>query len=82
MDCVRYIADKMMKDIYYEQKSSGNGYLHLVCQLSEEQYTRSRQDETCLPLQIIKEEYAWIQYELISFFVEKGLDGYRQNYGG
>lgn len=35
MECIRYITDKMMKDIYYEERNTGNGYLHIICQISE-----------------------------------------------
>lgn len=32
----------MMNDIYFEEKNAGNGYLHNICQISEEEYIKIR----------------------------------------
>lgn len=80
MECIRYITDKMMKDIYYEERNTGNGYLHIICQISEQEYIKMRQSQTYLSVEEIKEEFCWIQTELINFFVDRGLDGYKQNF--
>lgn len=81
MECIRYIKEKMMGDIYYQERSTGNGYLHLICQISEEEYVKSRKEETYLSLPEIREEFSWVQQELITVFVtEEGLDGYQENY--
>ena len=78
-----YIKDKMMCDIEYQDKSYGNGYLHLICQANEEEYLKVRKEETHLSIEEIKEEFYWVQNELINMFViEEGLDGYQENYFG
>jgi len=83
MECISYIKDKMMSDIYYQEKSSGNGYLHLICQINEEEYIKTRREENYLSNDEIKDEFNWVQHELINMFViEEGLDGYEENYFG
>lgn len=32
LECVKYVGEKM--DMNFEERNSGNGYLHMVCQLS------------------------------------------------
>jgi len=44
MECIGYINDKMMSDIYYQDRATGNGYLHLICQANEEEYIKTRQE--------------------------------------
>jgi hypothetical protein len=83
MECIRYIKDKMMGDINFQERSSGNGYLHLICLANEEEYLKARREETHLTTDEIKDEFHWVQHELINMFViEEGLDGYTENYFG
>ena len=70
MECIRYIKDKMMSDIYFQQKNTGDGYLHLICETNEEEYLKKRKEQTFLTDQRIKEEFNWVQSQLLDMFVE------------
>ena len=42
IEVVKYVSEKMLRDIYYEEMNTGNGYLHVICQVSEEEYCKNR----------------------------------------
>jgi len=53
-NCVEYAWSKFVRNPQFEDKVSGNNYLHMVCSLSEEEYIKRRKLYTNLSDQQLK----------------------------
>jgi hypothetical protein len=59
--CVKYVEERYTKKINYQEESTMNGYLHLVCMVSEDEYIKIRKMETNLEEEDLREEFSFLQ---------------------
>ncbi len=79
LSLVKYLFERGEKQTYAVDATQGNTYMHLLCQLSEDEYVKSRTLISAKPPQELQEEFTYIQSHLLAFFKNKGLNGLQEN---